>query len=91
MNHPTIQRASSAWLFYVKTAFAIATTTTFLGIYFLPSNLWIKGFLGMAVLFLIGSTVTLSKTVRDEHEADRLELFANESRSQRVINDLSST
>jgi hypothetical protein len=60
-----------AWYFYAWTAFALATSITFTGIYYLDVNLWIKGFLTMGTFFIMGSTFTLSKTIRDRHEFQR--------------------
>lgn len=58
-----------AWQIQVWASFLLATATTTIGILYLPVDAWIKGFLGMGLLFTIGSCFTLAKTVRDEHEA----------------------
>ena len=42
------------------------------GIYNLPTDLWGKGFLGMGLLFVVGSSFSLAKTLRDEHEVKKL-------------------
>ena len=42
------------------------------GIWYLPVDWWIKGYLIMGTLFLTASTLTLSKTLRDRHEYERL-------------------
>jgi hypothetical protein len=42
------------------------------GIYYLPADLWIKGYLAVAMLFALSQTFTLAKTVRDGEEARRL-------------------
>ena len=52
---------------------------TSLGIAYLPVDVWTKGFLGMGLLFTIGSCFSLAKTVRDDHEA---ELRADPNRTQ---------
>ncbi len=64
MNHTT-----AAWRFQVWASFVIATTITGLGILYLPLGLWTKGFLGMGLLFTIGSCFSLAKTLRDDHES----------------------
>ncbi len=67
-----IQRDSAAWLFFVKITFIIALAAMGLGIAFMPCDLWIKGYLGMGTLFIVGASITLSKTLRDEHEAKKI-------------------
>lgn len=67
-----IQQDSSAWIFFVKVCFGIAVVATAVGIYFLPVDYWAKGYIGMGMFFLVGSTLMLSKTMRDEHEAKKI-------------------
>ncbi len=72
MNQPIVfQRDTSAWIFFVWTAFAISVSLTFLGIWLLSATFWEKGFLAMGLFFTIASCLTLAKTVRDNHEAQR--------------------
>lgn len=82
-----VQRDSAGWLFYVKTAFIAAVCSTYLGIYFIPASLWVKGYMAMAVLFVIGSSITLSKTLRDQHEADRLINRIAEAKTQKILKE----
>lgn len=60
-----------AWYFYAWASFAIATSLMGFGIYYTPVDLWVKGYLFMGMFFCIGSTFTLSKTIRDRHESQR--------------------
>ncbi len=62
---------SPAWIFQTWASFAISVGTTAIGIVYLPVDHWIQAFLGMGLLFTIGSTLNLAKTVRDLHEARR--------------------
>lgn len=62
-----------AWVFQVWAAFAIAVCVTAWGLYRMQLGGWEKGFLAASWLFLVSSTFTLSKTVRDNHEAALLE------------------
>lgn len=60
-----------AWRFQVWASFVIACGATAAGIVYLPVDLWTKGFIGMGLLFTIGSCFSLAKTIRDEHEAEK--------------------
>ena len=65
MDESAIQRHSGGWLFYVKAAFGISLGLMVLGIVWLPTDLWIKGYLVMGIMFVVGSTITLAKTLRE--------------------------
>ncbi len=67
MNRRTSNTA--AWHIQVWASFLIASSATVIGILYLPVDVWIKGFLGMGLLFTVGSCFSLAKTIRDEHEA----------------------
>ena len=64
-----IQPHSSAWIAQTWISFVVAVGITAMGIWFLPVDVWVKAFMGMGLLFTVGSTFSLSKTVRDQHEA----------------------
>lgn len=76
---------SSAWIAQTWIAFAVSVGMTAIGIAYLPVDVWIKAFLAMGLLFSVGSTLSLAKTVRDEHEAKRLSARVDEARIQRIL------
>ena len=76
---------SSAWVLQSWLSFALAVGVTALGIYHLPVDGWQKAFLGMGLLFSIGSTFSLSKTVRDQHEQESLTARIDEARVTKLL------
>jgi hypothetical protein len=62
---------SPAWVLQTWASFVAAVATTAVGIAYLPVDRWIQAFLGMGLLFSIGSTFNLAKTIRDIYEANR--------------------
>lgn len=82
-----IQTNSAGWLFFVKASFALALLGVTLGVYFLPAEPWVRGYLGIAILFAIGSAFTLAKTIRDEHEAQRLINRISEAQTEKILKD----
>ena len=56
---------SPAWVVQSWVSFATSVLATTLGIYCLPDGGWVKGFLAMGLLFTVGSSLSLAKTVRD--------------------------
>lgn len=76
---------TGAWVSFVYLQFGVAAGMTALGIFFMPVDLVVKGYLMMSSLFLVGSTFTLAKTVRDEHEAKRLTSRLEDARAERLL------
>ena len=53
----------------------------------IPGDLVVKGYFGISSLFLVFATITLSKTMRDEHESRRLHNKISEARTSKIINE----
>ena len=88
MDQYELNSSTSAWDFFVKLAFGIAVGATLTGIYMLPGELIVKGYFLISSLFLVYSTITMSKTIRDRHEADRLHNKISEARTSRIIREM---
>ncbi len=85
----SVQSNSKSWLFFVKASFTIAVAAVGVGVLFAPVDYLVKGYLGISALFLVSTTITLSKTLRDEHEAQRLISKISEAKTQQLIKELS--
>ena len=88
MDQFELNSNTSAWDFFVKVSFAIAIAATGIGIYLLPGELVIKGYFLISSLFLVFATITMSKTLRDKHESDRLHNKISEARTSKIIRDM---
>jgi hypothetical protein len=76
---------SSAWVIQTWLSFALSVGVTAVGIWNLPVDGWMKSFLGMGLLFTVGSTFSLAKTVRDQHEQQRLHARIDEARMTKLL------
>lgn len=88
MKDYDIQSTSAGWLFFVKASFGIAILAIAAGILFVPASYLVKGYFALSALFLISSTITLSKSIRDEHEANRLINKVSEARTTKILNEM---
>lgn len=70
---------TSAWIMTVWVAFAAAVTLTAWGLYRMNIEEWQKYYMLVTWLFLVSSSFTLAKSLRDEQEADLLERRSLES------------
>ena len=78
---------SAAWMAQVWVSFIAAVGTTLTGILYLPVDRWTRAFLGMGLLFCVGSCFSLSKSLRDEHEAKRFITRIDEAKTARILRD----
>ncbi len=70
MNN-SIQKHSSAWVNFVYASFFSSILMTGIGIFYVDSNLWAKGYLAMGTLMIIQNAVSLTKTIRDNQDTSR--------------------
>jgi hypothetical protein len=76
---------TGAWLSFTYIFFAFAVGMMVLGIWAIPADLWIKGYLAMATVSMLGAAFTLAKTVRDEQEAKRFANRIEEAKAERLL------
>ncbi|MFB2835269.1 YiaA/YiaB family inner membrane protein [Floridanema evergladense] len=81
------QKDTTAWIIQVWLSFILSVSATSVGIFYLPVDGWVKGYMGMGLLFSIGSTFTLAKTVRDNHEATKLTARIDEARVEKILTE----
>lgn len=82
---PDLYKDSTGWLFFVKASFVLSAVAMAIGIWLLPAEPWIKGYFLMGEFFLIGSTISLSKTLRDQHEHEKLVNKLRVARTEKML------
>jgi hypothetical protein len=87
MQNEEVQKDTAAWIFQVWASFALATVVTGIGIGYLPLDAWVRAFLGMGLIFSVGSSFSLAKTLRDNHEAKRLLNRISEAKAEKIIRE----
>lgn len=66
-------------------SFGIALAATALGIFNLHTDAWVRGFLGIAVLYLVTSAFTLAKVIRDRQEAGQIVSRVDQARLEKLL------
>jgi len=84
-----VQQHSSAWVTFTYASFAGAAFMVAIGVFYLPIDLWMKGYLTMGIIMLIQSCVTLTKTVRDMHESGKLVNRIEDAKAERLLMEVS--
>ena len=84
---PTLKKDSAQWIFQVWASFFISMAFTIGGIYFLPADFWVKGYLFMGLFFTVGSCFTLAKTIRDNEESKKLVNRIVDAKTEKLLSD----
>ncbi|MBW1602072.1 hypothetical protein JJV70_08090 [Streptomyces sp. JJ66] len=83
-----VQRPTTA-AFYVQSiiAFALALFAVTVGVVYMPLGPWERGFLALGLLFLVSSTFTLAKCVRDRQESQQVTARVDQARMEKLISE----
>ena len=83
------QPHSGSWVAFTYASFAGSAFMVAVGVYFLPLDLWIKGYLTMGIIMLVQSCVTMTKTVRDMHESGKFVNRIEDAKTERLLMEVS--
>lgn len=83
LNAPS--KNTAAFFLQAAIAFGVSLLGVLGGIVFLPLDMWQRMFLAMTVLFLVTSTFTLAKVIRDQEEAATIRVRLDEARIEKLL------
>jgi hypothetical protein len=87
MNNQPLQH-SAAWVAFTYATFLLSLAMIGVGVLFMPIDVWMKGFLCMAVILLVQSCMTMTKTIRDNEEAGKLVNRIEDAKTERLLMDV---
>ncbi|MGH9111417.1 MAG: YiaA/YiaB family inner membrane protein [Acidimicrobiales bacterium] len=76
---------SAAWVTQTYISFGVSLSSVAIGIAYLPVEPWMRAFLAVAALYSITSAISLSKTVRDQHEARNVIARVDDAKLERLL------
>ncbi|MEU2063366.1 YiaA/YiaB family inner membrane protein [Streptomyces sp. NPDC013455] len=82
---PVKQQSTSAFYGQAVASFAVAMAATAIGIFRLEASAWVRGFLAIAVLYLVTSAFTLAKVIRDRQEAGQIVSRVDQARLEKLL------
>ncbi|GAA0402471.1 hypothetical protein GCM10009133_09010 [Cocleimonas flava] len=83
----SLQSNSTGWLLFVRLTFGISIAAMLGFIFFMEGSLLMRGYLALNSLFLISSTIIMSKTMRDEHEAQSINRKISEAKTNKILKE----
>lgn len=87
MEQPTLNQDSNAWVAFTQISFVISLVAMIVGVYYLPVEIWVRGYLAVGLFFTVSSTIVLSKTMRDRHESRKIVNKIQEHKTERMLKD----
>lgn len=87
-DNSMLNQNSRGWLFFVKACFGLAIAAMSLAIFFLPTEIWVKGYMGMGTLLVVASSFMLAKSMRDEFEAQKVINRLSEAKAERMLKEM---
>ena len=61
---------SSSWVMFTWISFVVALLSMGIAVIYMPMESWLRAYLGLSGLFLVQSSISLSRTLRDQAEAE---------------------
>lgn len=88
MTSQTNPQHSSAWVSFAYASFIGAAAMVAAGVFFMPIDIWLKGYLAMGIIMPVQSCVVLTKTARDRHENRRMVNRIEDAKAERLLMDI---
>jgi hypothetical protein len=85
MTTPTPSKNTAAFFAQAALAFALALTGMIVGELYLPASGWTRAFLALGTVFLVTSSFTLAKCVRDAQENVSVISRLDQARLERLL------
>ncbi|MET9446937.1 YiaA/YiaB family inner membrane protein [Streptomyces cinerochromogenes] len=82
---PVKQQGTTAFYGQAVASFAVAMAATAIGIFRLDASAWVRGFMAIAVLYLVTSAFTLAKVIRDRQEAGQIVSRVDQARLEKLL------
>lgn len=61
---------SSSWVMFTWISFVVAPLSMAVAVIYMPMESWLRAYLGLSGLFLVQSSISLSRTLRDQAESE---------------------
>jgi len=87
MDNTILSQNTQAWRFQVWVAFGLSFGLTLVGLYFADIDVWTKGYLAMGTIFTVGSCFSLAKTIRDDHEYEKIANRVSAAKTEQILAD----
>jgi hypothetical protein len=85
MSTPLRPRTTTAFFAQAAISFAVSLTVTIIGIGYLDDSRWVRAFLALGLLFVVTSSFTLAKCIRDRQEEAAIVSRVDQARLDKLL------
>jgi Uncharacterized protein conserved in bacteria len=85
---PYAPKDSGAWKMFTVGSFVVAAAMMAGGIWFMEASFAAKGFYAMAAIMLVHTSITITKTLRDDEESKRFLNRLDEAKTEKLLMDI---
>jgi len=85
MNTPLRPRTTVPFLAQSSISFALSLTVTIIGIGYLHDSRWVRAFLALGLLYVVTSSFTLAKCIRDRQEEAAIVSRVDQARLDKLL------
>jgi hypothetical protein len=85
MATPVQRKPTAAFMIQAALSFGISVVAMLVGIAYLPVTAWMRGFLALGLLYVVTSSLTLAKTIRDQHETSDIVSRVDQARLEKLL------
>jgi hypothetical protein len=82
---PHSSPTTAAFYMQAVISFAVSLVAVSLAVAYLPADPWVRAFLALAVLYVVTSTFTLAKCVRDRQESAGVVSRVDQARLDKLL------
>lgn len=85
MSTPLRPRTTTAFFAQSAISFGISLAVTVIAIGYLDDSRWVRAFLALGLLYVVTSSFTLAKCIRDRHEETALVSRVDQARLDKLL------
>ena len=87
MSTPLRPRTTTAFFAQAAISFAVSLTVTVIGIGYLHDSRWVRAFLALGLLYVVTSSFTLAKCIRDRQEESAIVSRVDQARLDKLLSE----
>ncbi|WP_214326567.1 YiaA/YiaB family inner membrane protein [Nonomuraea sediminis] len=87
MSKPLRPTHTTAYYVQAILSFAVSVGAVTIALAYLPADTWVRAFLALGVLYVVTSTFTLAKVVRDRQELSEVTNRVDQARLDKLLTE----
>jgi hypothetical protein len=87
MSNAVQRKTTTAFFVQAGISFGVSVVAVSVAIVYLPVGAWIRAFLGLGMLYVVTSSFTLAKCVRDQQEVTDVVHRVDQARLDKLLTD----